>query len=294
MRSAFAEVMFEELTLNTRSCLLLGDIGINSHKRSFQHYPERVFNLGILEQSMVSVGAGMSAEGFIPTLHTIAPFLVERAFEQIKLDFGYQGLPGNLVTVGASLDYSALGATHHCPGDVSLMSTIPGTRIFVPGHEQEFKDLFRVNSKNGHLNYFRLSELSNSEPVTSFNPGQAKVVRRGSLMTVVAIGPTLDMALGAALGLDATVVYVNCLNPIDIETIIQSVISGRLLIVEPFYEGSIAPLIREIYKFSGIKVEFCGIPRIFHSSYGDVQEHYASFGFNEEGIRTRMVRMCND
>jgi transketolase len=80
MRKEFATIMGRELASNPSSTLILGDIGVFGHRESFEKFPDRVFNIGILEQSMVSFAAGMAIEGMSPTIHTIAPFLVERAF----------------------------------------------------------------------------------------------------------------------------------------------------------------------------------------------------------------------
>ena len=78
--------------------------------------------MGICEPSIMSMASGLSISGMIPVVHTIAPFVIERAYEQIKLDFGYQKLGINIITVGGSFDYSKLGCSHHCYTDVSLMS----------------------------------------------------------------------------------------------------------------------------------------------------------------------------
>ena len=98
-------------------------------------HPLRAHNIGILEQSTIGLAAGLSLAGHFPIVHTIAPFLVERAYEQIKIDLGYQQLGSNLVSVGGSYDYAGLGCTHHCPADVGILNKIPGIEIIVPGHK---------------------------------------------------------------------------------------------------------------------------------------------------------------
>jgi transketolase len=100
-------------------------------------------NLGIMEQSLVGVFAGLAMEGFIPVARTFAPFLVERPLEQLKDNFCYQGLGGNFISTGASYDYSAEGMTHQGPGDVQALLGLPGMQIVVPGTALEFERLFR-------------------------------------------------------------------------------------------------------------------------------------------------------
>ena len=86
---------------------------------------------------MIGVAAGFALEGFLPVAHTITPFMAERALEQIKDDLGNQELGAILIGTGGSFDYGAEGTTHHSPGDVQALTTVPGLRVFVPGHPAE-------------------------------------------------------------------------------------------------------------------------------------------------------------
>ena len=143
--------------------MLLGDIGIFAFRNLFKKYPKRIYNIGILEQSMISLAAGLSNEGLKPIVHTIAPFMISRALEQLKIDFGYNKLGGNFISIGASYDYASLGCTHHCPEDVNLMYNIPEMQIVVPGTSQEFHKLFNQSYNNNKPTYFRLSDFENEK-----------------------------------------------------------------------------------------------------------------------------------
>jgi transketolase len=121
MRKQFVQTVERLLSEDEKIVLLLGDIGVFGFRNSFQKHPKRVYNIGILEQSTVSLAAGMSMTGLIPVVHTITPFVVERCVEQLKNDFCYQKLGGNFISVGGSYDYAALGCTHHCPADVGIL-----------------------------------------------------------------------------------------------------------------------------------------------------------------------------
>ena len=127
----FPSTILDVLSHDERLQVLLGDIGVFGFRHVFAKYPKNITNIGILEQATVGVAAGMALAGDIPVVHTIAPFLVERAYEQLKVDFGYQNLGGNFVSVGGSYDYAALGCTHHCPADLSLLMNIPGFELVV-------------------------------------------------------------------------------------------------------------------------------------------------------------------
>src|SRR5436190_18624039 len=188
MRQQMIATIEDLFQSDERLSLVLGDISLELFAKVFQHYPERAFNLGIMEQTMVSVAAGIAMEGFIPVVHSITPFLVERPFEQIKDDFCYQQLGGNFISTGASYDYSTEGMTHHGSGDVQILRSLPGMQIVVPGTAGEFDTLFRESYANGFPTYYRLSVKSNPvEYPVRF--GEMVIVKQGKQATVIAVGP---------------------------------------------------------------------------------------------------------
>ena len=181
MRSTFASVLEKIIDKDYRVVNILGDIGVFSFRKSMEKFPNRVINIGILEQSMIGIAAGLSKQGLIPFVHTIAPFMVERALEQLKIDFGYQELGGNFVSVGASSDYSALGCTHHCPGDISILLTIPGFELFVPGTTMELTQAIESSYANNLPTYYRISEINNSKDLSNLE-NKGTLVKEGSVL----------------------------------------------------------------------------------------------------------------
>ena len=153
MRKQFVQTVTEVLDKDEKASLILGDIGVHGFSTLTSKYPDRAFNIGILEQATIGVAAGLSIKGFDPIVHTIAPFIIERGLEQLKIDFGYQNLSGNFVSVGAAYDYASLGPTHHCPADIEIVRTIPNFNIFCPGTAKEFDQLFKkyYKAKNPNL-----------------------------------------------------------------------------------------------------------------------------------------------
>ncbi len=293
MRKTFVKVASSVLNQNSNSSLLLGDRGVFGFREMLANYPERVMNIGILEQSMIGVAAGMSSEGVIPTVHTIAPFIVERAYEQIKVDFGYQSQAGNLVSVGASFDYAALGCTHHCPADVNLMANIPGSNIFIPGHPDEFEKMYLSNWNNGQLNYFRLSESKNRQEFP-IEIGQSIRVKNGKKATVIAVGPILDELLDAANGLDIEVHYVNGFkSDTEIEFDIQNQ-SKVVIFIEPYYSGQLMQSSWETFAVNQYSIHQIGVPKKFIRKYGTYSDQLDYLGLNSNKLSERIKRILSD
>ena len=293
MRKQLAKTVGELLDQDPRTALLLGDIGVFGFRYSFRSHPDRVYNLGILEQSIVGTAAGLAISGMIPIAHTIAPFLVERAYEQLKIDFGYQALGGNFVGVGGSYDYAALGSTHHCPADVGVLKLIPGMEIVVPGTAQEFDQIFRSAYDDGNPTYFRLSETSNgtSQDVTF---GKAKVMQKGSGATVIAVGTMLDSVLAATEGLNVTVLYYTTVAPFDTDTLRANCPSGKVLLCEPYYSGVLSAEICEALAPQPVQLACIGVPHIFVEHYGKKAEHDAAFGLTPDGIHAKLEELLDE
>ena len=270
MRKEFIETTSKIVQENFNSALLLGDISVFGFKNLLEKEPYRAFNLGILEQSIVGIGAGFAMKGFFPFIHTIAPFLVERAYEQIKIDFGYQKLPGNFVSVGSSFDYSTLGCTHHCPADIHLISNIPGTKIFIPGHAHELQTSIVSNWNSGRLNYFRLSELKNEKPIQKFENSTFRV-KNGKKALAIAVGPMLQPILDCLQNEDVEIRYLNEIDTKSTLKIPELNNHKKLIIVEPYYSGVILNNL-ELDSLNGIQVLQIGVRKEFIEKYGTIND----------------------
>ena len=292
MRREFCESASEIVRNNENAALLLGDIGVFGFRQLLSEFPLRSINIGILEQSMVGVAAGFSLAGFTPIVHTIAPFMVERALEQIKIDFGYQRLAGNFVSVGASFDYAALGCTHHCPADISILSDIPGANLFIPGTASEFEHLFRANWNNGELNYFRLSENVNS--VSYISKSHLQLVKSGESATVIVVGPVLDRVIESTKNLNLDLIYLNNLGPEELDFSGIEIKGKKVVIIEPYYSGPVLQRMSSYLESNDLRVLQIGIPRKFLTNYGTPEEHYSSLGFAPEDLYQRIKGFIGD
>lgn len=292
MRKQFVKTIESILPIDEKLILLLGDIGVFGFRNSFERYPERVYNIGILEQSTIGLAAGLAMTGFIPVVHTIAPFLVERATEQLKNDFCYQQLGGNFISVGASYDYAALGCTHHCPADVSILKNIPNMEIILPGTAAEFDSLFKASYANGHPTYFRLSEQSNLKS-QKVKFGKANVIKKGKLATLIAVGPTLDKILEASRNLDVTILYYTTLAPFDSVTLKKNCSSNKILLCEPYYTGALSADIINSLSPRSVRIEFAGLPHVFFTNYGTAKQQDEAAKFTAKDINKKIIKLIN-
>ncbi|MAH44601.1 hypothetical protein CMI37_02170 [Candidatus Pacearchaeota archaeon] len=286
MRKQFVSTVSQLIEEDEKLVLLLGDIGVFGFRKVFEKFSDRAFNIGILEQSMVSLSSGLSIEGLIPVVHTIAPFMVERAYEQIKNDFCYQLQGGNFVSVGAPYDYAALGCTHHCPGDVTILNTLPNMQILVPGTANEFDILFRQAYNNSFPTYYRLSSNQNKED-NNVKFGKGELIKTGSRATVIAFGPTLDLVLEATHDIDVTVLYYTTVKPFD-RHLIKEHYNKKIYVVEPFYTGTTYKNILESCKGKSLTIDGTGIPDKFLHSYGTRNEHDQALGFTVDNIKNKI------
>ena len=131
-RSQFARTAADLVDTDDSVALVYAEISGQFFGAVERRHPDRVVNVGIREQLLVNVGAGLALTGLRPIVHTFGSFLVERAFEQVKLGFGHQDVGGVLVGAGGSFDIVGGGRTHQSPGDVALMDTLRGMRSCAP------------------------------------------------------------------------------------------------------------------------------------------------------------------
>ena len=293
-RQQFADTMLALGQDDDRLVVMVGDIGHGILQPFANACPGRYYNIGILEPTMVSMGAGLAASGLYPVIHTIAPFMIERAFEQMKLDFCYHKLPGNIVTVGSAFDYSNLGSTHHCYGDFALLKTLQGCEICFPASAIEFDQLFRQCYQNDQLTVYRIAGQSHGVEFDARDIvfGKAIRVQEGNDVTLVATGPHLRTALIARENLftkaiKAEVIYVHTVRPLDIDLIRVSVVKTRKVVVieEHMRSGGLGDdILRATYDISGMKFQSVSIPDSFVRGYGTYEELSESCGLTPDAV----------
>ena len=286
MRTVFADTATAMLEEDPLAAVVLAEISADMFAKAAARHPDRVLNVGIREQLMISVGGGLALAGMRPIVHTYAPFLVERAFEQVKLDLAHQGVHAVLVSIGASYDAARAGRTHQAPEDVALMDSIPGFSVVVPGHPDEVRGLLRgaVGTLDAGSTYMRLSTEANREALPVW-PG-LQVVRSGRRAVVVAVGPMLSPVLDAVADLDVTVAYATTVRPFDATGLLSlEAASGAVVLVEPYLAGTSAFLASQALASRPHRLLSLGVPRAELRRYGTPSDHAALHGLDAAGIR---------
>jgi transketolase len=288
MRQRFYEVAGDLLDSDARVAVVLAEIGAGE----LRPHP-RLVNVGIREQLMVGVAAGLALEGLRPFVHSYATFLIERPFEQVKLDLVHQGVGAVLVSTGASYDGARSGRTHQAPADVALLQALPGWIIHVPGHPDEVERFVRRAAVGDDNVYVRLTEEVNAVPVVDDGLVVVRSGREGAAL-VVAVGPTLDPTLEATADLDVSVAYLATVRPFDADGLRAALSGQEVVLVEPYLAGTSAAEIAVALVGRPHRLLPLGVANEELRRYGTGPEHRALHGLDAAGIRRSIAAFLAD
>lgn len=288
MRRQFRDTIMELAAHDDRIVMILGDVSVYLFNDFKERYPDRFYNMGICENTLITVAAGLSSQGFFPFVHSIAPFITERSFEQIKLDMCYNQFHGNIVSCGASFDYAWDGATHHCYTDLAILRMLPGIEVIQPGSRKEVDTLIRSQYNNGKPTYFRLSDNPHDIDVP-VEFGRGVVLKdSGSKVTVMTAGPILGNVMDACRELDVNLVYFNTIKPIDKE-IISRFRDTKILVIHDAFG-----LYEAVCEVPNLSVSYHGMPDEFCSWYGGLQDVRKKIRLDVESIRQTVWQTINE
>lgn len=159
MRSQLVKTLTDIASEDRRLVVLLADFAEYQFRHFKEKFPDRLINCGIREQTMVGVAAGMALSGLIPVCYTIAPFIIERAYEQIKLDLCYQGLGAILIGYGDNQEMEFYGPSHQCWHEHILIGKLPNTRIHIPRGPDDLDKTMKETYSNGFTKYWSIYKL---------------------------------------------------------------------------------------------------------------------------------------
>jgi len=175
MRKLFIEELIKQAEKNKKIILIVGDLGYGVIEPFKKKFPERFYNAGVAEQSMVGLASGLALKGFHVFIYSIANFSTFRCAEQIRNDIDYHKLAVTVVSVGSGLSYGNLGYSHHCIQDYSLLRSFPNTIIAAPSNNQELIITMNYLFKNPQPSYLRLDkslDLNCEKKISSITPGK--------------------------------------------------------------------------------------------------------------------------
>ncbi|WP_270889722.1 transketolase family protein [Pedococcus sp. 5OH_020] len=293
-RDAWVEALLELAETDDRIVAVVNDSVGSSKLGPFQkRFPDRLINVGIAEQNMVGVGAGLANGGKVPFVSAAACFLTARAMEQIKVDAAYS--QHNIVLVGQSpgMAYGELGPTHHSIEDLGWLRTIPGLTVVVPSDPIETAQAVRWAAAHDGPVFIRVSRMG--VPMVNhadygFVPGKAVTLRDGNDVTLAAIGTVVSRALAAAEslaadGISARVLSVPTIKPLDEVAILAAARETRgIVTVEEALTTGLGGAVAElVVQHHPVAVRFVGVRDQFAPT-GSVEWLLDHFGISEEGI----------
>lgn len=287
MRKQFKDTVMDLAVNDDRIVLIFGDVSAYLFSDFKNKYPGRFYNIGICENTLISIGAGLSSQGFFPFAHSINPFITERSYEQIKLDMCYNQFGGNIVSCGASFDYAWDGATHQAYTDLAILRLLPNIEVIQPGSRKELDILLRSQYKNGNTTYFRLSDHPHQVDIP-VEFGKGVILKdAGAKLTVMTAGPILGNVMEACRDLPVNLVYFHTIKPIDKQVIARFKNTEILAIHDAF------GLYEAICEVPCLSVSYYGLPDRFCSWYGTLDDIRKKVGLDAATIRENIKQKIN-
>lgn len=304
-RDAFVSTLESLASQNDNIVAVCNDSVGSSKLGGFRDkWPERLVNVGIAEQNMVGVGAGLANGGKIPFVCAASCFLTGRALEQIKADVAYTNTNVKLCGISSGMAYGELGPTHHSIEDFAWTRVLPGITIIAPADPIETKGAVEFAANHDGPVFLRLSRVGVPGIFDSnhqFEVGKANTIRAGRDITIIANGTLTHRALLAAellnrKGLDARVVNMATLSPIDIDAIVSAANeTGAILTCEEHsVHGGLGSAIAEVVvQNCPVPMKILGVPGVFAPT-GSANYLLDEFGMSAQGISDAANQLVNN
>lgn len=229
MRDTFARTLYQLAKKRPNVFICVADISPAGSMAPFrEEFPDQFINVGVAEQTMISLCAGLALRGCTAFAYTIATFSIYRPFEQVRVDFCYQNLPVTVVGIGGGVSYSMLGGTHHSQEDIAVMGAIPNMAIIAPCDPLETEAATWACAERKGPTYLRLGKAGEpnltAEAVEPFEFGKLRMIKEGSDICLISYGPIMKMAFEVAErieqeqeGRSVALVSAHTLKPFDRE-----------------------------------------------------------------------------
>jgi transketolase len=305
IRDGFGEALVELGDKNPDVVVLTADLADSTRVKDFaDKFPNRFFQVGVAEQGLVTIAAGVAEAGKIPFTTSYAVFSPGRTWEQIKITVALNDVPVKIIGAHAGFGASMYGATHESLEDIALMRVIPNMVVVSPCDFIEAKKATYAVAENGKPTYLRLARQDSpvlTKPDDKFEIGKANVLfeSKNPQVVIVGTGPILSEALEAARelesdGVGVIVVNLHTIKPIDEQTLIHwAKIAGAVVTVEEHQiEGGMGGAVSEVLgKNFPVPMEFVGIKNSFGESARDYNELWKKFGLKKENIKEAVKKV---
>lgn len=288
MRKTFINTLIDLARKHKDIVLITPDMGFSVLEPFFEEFPNRAINCGIAEQNAISIAAGLALMGKKPYVYTIIPFLVERAFEQVRLEVAYMNTNVKLIGIGAGFTYGSAGATHHAIEDISLMRSLPNMTVCCPGDNKEAEQIIRQSILNDKPMYVRIGRhnrgIFNNEKLEI---GKASVIEKGEDIAIISTSNMLPDAANyckqlKAQGRKPYLISMHTVKPLDKEIILELVDKGVEIktMEEHSIIGGLGSAVAEVIAESGkgVKFERIGVPDEFSHYIGSQKYIKKQFG----------------
>jgi len=294
-RISFAETLIELASKDKRIVTVCNDsIGSSNLKEFAKLFPDQMINVGIAEQNMVGVAAGLANAGLKPFVCAASPFLTGRATEQIKADIAYSRTSVVLCGMSPGVSYGELGPTHHSIEDMAWMRAVANLTIAIPSDPNETRNIVKWASQSDEPIFMRVPRHKiPAIPGTDriFDPTKAHILRAGEDVSVIAIGGMVHVALEAGIllekqGVSAQVIHISTLKPLDEKTILSALskTKGIVTVEEGTTYGGLGSAIAELVSENAPqKMKIMGIPGVFAPT-GSAEFIFKHFGLTPEGV----------
>lgn len=292
-RDAYVRAVEELAASDPRIVAVVNDSVGSSKLGTFRdRFPDRLINVGIAEQAMVSVGAGLANGGKIPFVSGAACFLTARALEQIKADLAYSDANVKLCGISSGVAYGELGATHHSIEDVAWLRVMSNMTIIVPSDPWETAEAIKAAAALEGPAFVRISRMpvpAIERQAPAFRIGKAETLRAGDDVAIIANGTLLHRALDAARmladdGIAARVVNMATVSPLDIDAIQAAAETGAIVTAEEhMVRGGLGSAVAEVVSQSHpCRMRILGFPAFLPT--GSANWLMETFGLTAHGI----------
>jgi transketolase len=281
VRDTFIGVLTELAPLHPELLFLTGDLGFGALNDFVAHFPRQLLNVGVAEQNMSGLAAGLAIEGHTVFTYSIGNFPTLRCLEQVRNDICYHNANVKIVCIGGGMSYGAVGFSHHATEDLAILRSLPGMQVFSPCDLWEAGEATRYLLAHRGPAYLRLDKSAAPSTVRhgdTFQPNSIRMIRKGSDVTLAATGGILAEALLAAdalseRGIDCRVLSVHTIKPLDTDTLAAaaSETGGIISIEEHAVDGGLGGAIAEALMEAGVFPGFfvrMGLRNTFSSVIG--------------------------